>query len=115
MDQLVINGPSKLSGSVKVSSAKNACLPILAGVLLNPKPTHLKNLPDLRDIRTMCKILEMMGVKVTKNGNITTFDASELTSTEATYELVKTMRASIFVLGPLMARKSQAKVSLPGG
>jgi len=115
MDQLVINGPSKLSGSVKVSCAKNACLPILAGVLLNPKPTHLKNLPDLRDIRTMCKLLEMLGVKITKNGSVTTFDASELTSTEATYELVKTMRASIFVLGPLMARKSNAKVSLPGG
>lgn len=115
MDQLVINGPAKLSGSVKVSSAKNACLPILAGVLLNPKLTHLKNLPDLRDIRTMCNLLELLGVKITKNDNITTFDASNLTSTEATYELVKTMRASIFVLGPLMARKSNAKVSLPGG
>lgn len=115
MDQLVINGPSKLEGSIKVSCAKNAYLPILAGVLLNPKPTHLKNLPNLRDIRTMCKLLEMLGVKITKNGNVTTFDASEITSTEATYELVKTMRASIFVLGPLMARMANAKVSLPGG
>lgn len=115
MDQLVIKGPSKLSGSVKVSCAKNAYLPILAGVLLNPKLTHLRNLPDLRDIHTMCKLLGMLGVKITKKGDLTTFDASNFTNTEATYELVKTMRASIFVLGPLMARKSNAKVSLPGG
>jgi UDP-N-acetylglucosamine 1-carboxyvinyltransferase len=115
MDKLIINGPAKLSGSVKVSKAKNAYLPILAGVLLNPKPVHLKNLPNLRDIRTIIKLLEKLGVKVTRNGNVTTFDSSNITSFEATYELVKTMRASILVLGPLLSRFHKAKVSLPGG
>jgi UDP-N-acetylglucosamine 1-carboxyvinyltransferase len=95
MDKLIISGPCTLSGSVLISRAKNAYLPILAAVLLSDKPIHLKN--------------------ITKVGNITTFDASTLNSHEATYDLVKTMRASIFVLGPLLARLGKAKVSLPGG
>jgi UDP-N-acetylglucosamine 1-carboxyvinyltransferase len=115
MDQLLIKGPTKLEGEVRVSRAKNAYLPILAAVLLTDKPVHLKNLPALRDIRTMMKLLENLGVKIHRNGDVTTFDASNLSSHEATYELVKTMRASIFVLGPLLARLKKAKVSLPGG
>lgn len=115
MDKLIISGPCTLSGSVHISRAKNAYLPILAGVLLSDKPIHLKNIPELQDIKTMIKLLSNLGVKVTKNGDITTFDASSLNSHEATYDLVKTMRASIFVLGPLLARLGKAKVSLPGG
>jgi UDP-N-acetylglucosamine 1-carboxyvinyltransferase len=115
MDKLIITGPTKLSGSVAISRAKNAYLPILAAVLLSDKPIHLKNIPDLQDIKTMIKLLTNLGVTVTKSDNITTFDASTLNSHEATYDLVKTMRASIFVLGPLLARLKKAKVSLPGG
>lgn len=115
MDKLIISGPCTLSGNVRISRAKNAYLPILAAVLLSDKPIHLKNIPDLQDIKTMIKLLSNLGVQVTKNGNITTFDASTLNSHEATYDLVKTMRASIFVLGPLLARLGKAKVSLPGG
>jgi UDP-N-acetylglucosamine 1-carboxyvinyltransferase len=115
MDKLLVEGPCKLSGSVKISRSKNAYLPIIAAVLLNPNPVHLKNLPELRDIRTILKLLEKLGVKITKNGNLTTLDASNITSYEALYEMVKTMRASILVLGPLLARFKTAKVSLPGG
>ncbi len=115
MDKLLVHGPCKLNGTVKISRAKNAYLPILAAVLLSDKKIHLKNIPELQDIKTMIKLLQNLGVTVTKNGNITTFDASTLNSHEATYDLVKTMRASIFVLGPLLARLKKAKVSLPGG
>ena len=115
MDKLLINGPSTLSGKVKISRAKNAYLPILAAVLLSDQPIRLKNLPDLRDIRTMLRLLQNLGVKIDEQDDFTLFDASQLTGHEATYELVKTMRASIFVLGPLLARLGKAKVSLPGG
>jgi UDP-N-acetylglucosamine 1-carboxyvinyltransferase len=115
MDKLLIKGPAKLSGSISISRAKNAYLPILSAVLLSDKPIHLKNIPELRDINTMIKLLGNLGVKVEKKGNITTFDASNLTSHEATYDLVKTMRASIFTLGPILTRMKKAKVSLPGG
>lgn len=116
MDKLIIEGPSQLSGTVKISTAKNAYLPILAAVLLSDKPIKLKKLPDLRDIRTMLRLLQNLGVKIDDHDDeYTSFDASQLSSHEATYELVKTMRASIFVLGPLLARLGKAKVSLPGG
>jgi UDP-N-acetylglucosamine 1-carboxyvinyltransferase len=115
MDELIVHGPCKLSGSVHVSRSKNAYLPIMVATLLNPHPVHLKNLPDLRDIRTTLKLLQNLGVKVDKHGDITTIDAGNITSMEATYELVKTMRASILVLGPLLARFGDCKVSLPGG
>jgi UDP-N-acetylglucosamine 1-carboxyvinyltransferase len=115
MDKLLIEGNSRLSGTVKISRAKNAYLPILAAVLVSDKPIKLKNLPDLRDIRTMLRLLQNLGVKIDDHGEYTSFDASQLTSHQATYELVKTMRASIFVLGPLLARLGKAKVSLPGG
>lgn len=115
MDKLIITGPCTLSGNVRISRAKNAYLPILAAVLLSDKPIHLKNIPELQDIKTMMKLLSNLGVQITKNGDTTTFNASTLNSHEATYDLVKTMRASIFVLGPLLARLGKAKVSLPGG
>lgn len=115
MDKLLVEGPCKLSGTVKISRSKNAYLPILTAVLLNPHPIHFKNLPELRDIRTILKLLEKLGVKITKCENVTTLDASNITSYEALYDMVKTMRASILVLGPLLARFNTAKVSLPGG
>ena len=115
MDSIIISGPAQLSGRVQISRAKNAYLPILAAVLLSDKPIHLINVPDLQDIKTMIKLLYNLGVKIKKVNNVITFDASNLETHEATYDLVKTMRASIFVLGPLMARMKKAKVSLPGG
>jgi UDP-N-acetylglucosamine 1-carboxyvinyltransferase len=115
MDKLLVKGPAKLSGEVEISRAKNAYLPILAGLLLTNKKIRLLNLPHLRDIRTMMKLLGNLGVEITEEGEVTTFDASKLSSHEAIYELVKTMRASIFVLGPLLGRLGKAKVSLPGG
>lgn len=115
MDKLVINGGKKLIGTVEVSRAKNAYLPILAAVLLSDQKIELIDVPKLRDIATMWKLLENLGVKTKVEGNITHVDASQVHSQEATYELVKTMRASIFVLGPLLSRFKRAKVSLPGG
>ena len=115
MDKIIVKGPARLSGEVEISPAKNACLPILAAILLTDKKVTLTSLPKLRDINTMLKLLEMMGVQCDRNGKDITFDASTLSSHEATYELVKTMRASIFVLGPLLSRLGKAKVSLPGG
>lgn len=115
MDKLVINGGTKLVGEVEVSRAKNAYLPILAAVLLSDQKIELIDVPNLRDIKTMWQLLQNLGVKTEVVGNITHVDASNITSQEATYELVKTMRASIFVLGPLLSRFKRAKVSLPGG
>ncbi len=117
MDKLFIKGPAKLSGTVRISNSKNAYLPILAATLLTDKKIELKNLPNLRDIRTMIKLLENLGVQSESNSTKSDyiFDASKISSLEATYDLVKTMRASILVLGPLVARYKSAKVSLPGG
>jgi len=115
MDKLIIEGPCELTGVVNISPAKNAYLPILAAIILTDKPVRLLNIPDLLDIKTMLKLLSNLGVEIKKEGNATIFNAKNLTSHEATYDLVKTMRASIFVLGPLLARLKKAKVSLPGG
>tara|TARA_R110002072_G_scaffold534_6_gene3866 strand:+ start:43430 stop:44677 length:1248 start_codon:yes stop_codon:yes gene_type:complete len=115
MEKMLINGPTKLNGSVRVSRAKNAYLPILAGVLLCEGPVTLKNVPELRDINTMKKLLGNLGVKITGDNSSMTFDSSKIDHVEATYDLVKTMRASICVLGPLLTRFHEAKVSLPGG
>ncbi len=115
MQKLKIKGPVSLSGEVEISRAKNAYLPILAAILLTDKKVRLKNLPNLRDIKTMMQLLKNLGVQIEEDGDYTVFDASTLNSHEATYELVKTMRASIFVLGPLLTRLNKAKVSLPGG
>lgn len=115
MDKLIVHGPCKLKGEVQVSRSKNAYLPIIAACLLSDRPVHLINLPDLRDIKTIVQLLQKMGAVISYNGNITTIDCSKITSYEATYELVKTMRASILVLGPLLARFKKGHVSLPGG
>ena len=115
MDKLVITGGARLTGEVAISGAKNAALPILCACLLSAEPLVLSNVPMLNDIGTMLKLLAQMGVKVERDGENVTLDASGLDNPLAPYELVKTMRASILVLGPLLARCGEAKVSLPGG
>ncbi len=115
MDKLLVQGPVTLKGSVHISSAKNATLPILVATLLCPYPVKFVDVPDLMDVGTIIKLLQSMGVKTTKNNNEITFDASVLENQHADYSLVKTMRASVLVLGPLLARFGVASVSLPGG
>lgn len=115
MDKLIVKGPSTLKGTVKVSSAKNATLPILVATLLCPFPVKFNGIPDLMDVSTILKLLQSLGVKVTKNGDDMIVDASKLDNQHADYSLVKTMRASVLVLGPLLARYGVASVSLPGG
>lgn len=115
MQQLRINGGNRLVGEVRASGAKNAALPILAAALLTADDLVLHNVPDLADVRTMLKLLEGMGVKVTRSGTDVTLNAGNVTSTKAPYELVKTMRASVLTLCPLAARFGSAEVSLPGG
>ena len=116
MAKILIEGGKSLSGSIKVSGAKNAALPIMAGVILSTGPVRLTNVPALNDVDTMAKVLQALGVKSTYAGNnVYNFDASGTISDEAPYELVKTMRASFFVMGPLLARLKKARVPLPGG
>lgn len=116
MDKLLITGGQPLNGEVQISGAKNAALPLLAGALLGSTPVTLTNVPQLRDISTMIQILGNMGVTVVIGDKCEVeVNANTLTSAVAPYELVKTMRASIFVLGPLLARFHEATVSLPGG
>lgn len=104
-----------LHGEVVVSGAKNAALPILCAGLLAETPFTLTGVPELRDVASTLKLLDTMGVKVSKDGDQVILDASDVASFEATYDMVKTMRASILVLGPLLARFGTARVSLPGG
>lgn len=115
MDKLIITGGVPLNGEVTISGAKNAALPILCAALLAETPLNLSSVAALKDIDTTLKLLDTMGVKVARQGHQVTLDASEVASFEATYEMVKTMRASILVLGPLLARFGSARVSLPGG
>ena len=115
MDKLIIEGGYKLKGEVTVSGAKNAALPILCASLLAETPLHLSSVAALKDIDTTIKLLNTMGVKIAREADKVSLDASEVQSFEATYEMVKTMRASILVLGPLLARFGTARVSLPGG
>ncbi|WPU64600.1 UDP-N-acetylglucosamine 1-carboxyvinyltransferase [Peredibacter starrii] len=115
MDKLLVTGPCQLKGSVHISSAKNATLPILAATLLCPYPVTFTKIPDLMDVGTIVKLLQSMGVKVSKSGDEIVLDASHLENQHADYSLVKTMRASVLVLGPLLARYGVASVSLPGG
>ncbi|WP_432470685.1 UDP-N-acetylglucosamine 1-carboxyvinyltransferase [Amphritea sp. HPY] len=116
MDKLIISGGYDLSGDVKISGAKNSALPILAATLLADEPVTISNLPHLHDITTMLELLRQMGVDLTIDEKLNVeIDARTLTSTVAPYELVKTMRASILVLGPLVAHYGHAEVSLPGG
>ena len=116
MDKLLITGGARLKGEIRVSGSKNAGLPILAATLLAETPTTISNLPHLNDITTMLALLRCMGVGITIDERMhVEIDARELSSYEAPYELVKTMRASILVLGPLLARFGEADVSFPGG
>ncbi|HEY9240003.1 MAG TPA: UDP-N-acetylglucosamine 1-carboxyvinyltransferase, partial [Burkholderiaceae bacterium] len=118
MDKLLIRGGRRLAGSVTISGAKNAALPELCAALLSAEPVTLHNLPRLHDVRTALKLLGSLGVAIERDPDRpdrVTLDAAKLTSREASYELVKTMRASILVLGPLLARFGEARVSLPGG
>ena len=115
MDKFIINGGASLMGEVEISGAKNAVLPIMAAVLLADGKSTLNNVPDLRDTRTMVRLLNMVGAKTDFNENSLTIDASTVDTFEAPYDLVKTMRASFYVMGPLLARFGEARVSLPGG
>lgn len=115
MEQLKIIGGHRLVGEVRISGAKNAALPILAVSLLTSEDLVLHNVPNLTDVRTMLKLVQSMGVKVEQDGDTVRLNASAVTNTKAPYELVKTMRASILTLCPLVARFGSAEVSLPGG
>ncbi len=119
MEKLAIQGGQALKGEITITGAKNAALPILCAALLSAEPITLRNLPDLQDVRTILKILAQMGLKVnfpnSEDRSVVILDGSNIHTPEASYELVKTMRASILVLGPLLARFGHAKVSLPGG
>ncbi len=116
MDKLRIHGGRWLNGEVVISGAKNAALPELCAALLTPERVTLANLPKLQDVETMLKLLRVMGLVTTQDADgALTLCANDITTLEAPYELVKTMRASILVLGPLLARFGEAKVSLPGG
>jgi UDP-N-acetylglucosamine 1-carboxyvinyltransferase len=119
VDKLSIQGGTPLKGEITITGAKNAALPILCAGLLSAEPITLRNLPDLQDVRTILKILAQMGLKVTfpnpEDRSVVVLDGSDIHTPEASYDLVKTMRASILVLGPLLARFGRAKVSLPGG
>lgn len=115
MDKLIIEGGRPLHGEVRISGAKNAALPLMAATLLAPGRHMLRNVPDLRDTRTFIRLLEHIGVKSERSGDTLMLDSTELVDAEAPYSLVKTMRASVLVLGPLVARLGKARVSLPGG
>ena len=115
MDKLIIKGGRKLKGDVTVSGSKNASLPIFVSTILAPGMNEIGNVPFLRDINTTIKVLESLGARVEGNGHLVRIDSGGIKSHEATYDLVKTMRASVLVLGPLLARFGQARVSLPGG
>lgn len=116
MDKLLITGGGSLSGEIRISGSKNAALPIMAATLLAETPVHLFNLPHLNDITTMLALLRCMGVGITITERMTVeIDISTMTEYEAPYDLVRTMRASILVLGPMLARFGKADVSFPGG
>lgn len=115
MEKLIIEGGRPLYGKVKISGAKNAALPLMAATLVAPGRHILRNVPDLRDTRTFIRLLENLGAKSERQGDVLILDTTDLLHTEAPYNLVKTMRASVLVLGPLLARMGRAKVSLPGG
>ncbi len=115
MDKMLIQGGRPLKGTVKVSGAKNAALPEIAACLLSPGTHQLHNIPGLRDIKTIQKIMSILGVNFSDEQDTLKVNADILTGYEAPYDLVKTMRASILILGPLLARYGKAKISMPGG
>lgn len=116
MDKIIVRGGKALTGNVKVSGAKNAVLPIIAASILAEEGTCvISDVPALDDVRTICDLLKTMGISLTYDHEVLTINASQLTSVEASYELVRKMRASFLVMGPLLARKGKARVALPGG
>ena len=115
MQKLAIQGGNRLSGEVRISGAKNAALPILCASLLTGDVLQLGNVPDLNDVATMRKLLQQLGVKIEASGDQVVLSAAHIDKLEAPYDMVKTMRAAILVLGPLVARFGEARVSLPGG
>lgn len=115
MDKFLITGNGRIAGEVTISGAKNAALPLLAAMILAKTPTTLHNVPSLQDVRTLIKLIGGMGIAIDKQGDTVNCDAKTIDGCFAPYELVKTMRASILVLGPLLARFGEAEVSLPGG
>ena len=115
MDKIIVEGGHQLHGEVRVSGAKNAALPLIAATLLAPGWHTLKNVPNLRDTRTIMTLLETFGVEWKRDGSTLRINSTNLNNCEASYDLVKTMRASVLVLGPLVARMGKARVSLPGG
>lgn len=115
MDKLVITGGRKLKGEVEVSGAKNSALPIMAAALLSEEESILENVPDLRDIQTMLKLLRALGAKANFEDGVVSIKPGRTLKPVAPYKLVSTMRASVCVLGPLLARMGRAEVSIPGG
>lgn len=116
MERLIVKGGNRLVGAVKTSGAKNAVLPIIAASILGTSPSRLDEIPALEDVRTICAVLECLGIKVDASEPHTLkIDSREITSCEAPYELVRSMRASFLVMGPLLARKGYARISQPGG
>ena len=116
MENLVVKGGNRLTGSVKTSGAKNAVLPIIAASILGNTPSRLEEIPALDDVRTICAVLNCLGIKVdASEPHVLNIDSTEITSCEAPYELVRCMRASFLVMGPLLARKGKARISQPGG
>lgn len=116
MEKLVIRGGKPLEGTVRVSGAKNAVLPIIVASMLGTTESVLTEIPKLDDVHTVCEVISSLGVHISQPEEGTlVIDASQLTSTAAPYDLVRRMRASFLVMGPLLARKGRAKISLPGG
>ena len=115
MDKFIVNGGNQISGKVDISGAKNAVLPLMTAALLVDGKTTINSVPNLRDTRTMMRLLEIIGAEVSFKANSMSVNASNINNLEAPYDLVKTMRASFYVLGPLLARFGEVRVSLPGG
>lgn len=115
MEKLIIKGGTPLHGSIRISSAKNAVLPIIVAALLPENPATITDVPELADVTTICSVLDSLGVKIERRGRDMVFDASDIRNTEASYELMSRMRASFLIMGPLLAKKGHAKIALPGG
>jgi UDP-N-acetylglucosamine 1-carboxyvinyltransferase len=115
MDKFIVEGPTPLAGNVRVEGAKNAVLPLMAAALLARGKSVISNVPDLRDVTTMVTMLDLLGAKTTRDGDVLTIDTTDANGIEAPYDLVRTMRASIYVLAPTLAVHGRARVSMPGG
>lgn len=113
MEKLIIKGGTPLHGSVRISSAKNAVLPIIVAALLPENPATITDVPELADVTTICSVLDSLGVKIERKGRDMVFDASDIRNTEASYELMSRMRASFLIMGPLLAKKDMRRSRFP--